>query len=63
MEQPLLQVTVLFNQLAIFVELSTKVTLSNSIPLIIPKPHNTLITKYAHFTTTMSERAPSHHYW
>jgi hypothetical protein len=28
-----------FNQSAIFMKLSTKVTLSNSIPCIIPKPH------------------------
>jgi hypothetical protein len=49
MEQPLLQATVLFNQLAIFMELGTKVTPSNSIPLIIPKPHKILFTKYAAF--------------
>jgi len=49
MEQALLQVTVLFNQLAVFMELSTKVTPSNSIPFMIPKPHKTLITKYAAF--------------
>jgi len=49
MEQALLQVTVHFNQLAIFMELCTKVTPPNSIPFMIPKPHDTLITKYAAF--------------
>jgi len=55
MEQVLLQVTVLFNQLVIFMEFSTKVTPSNFIPFMIPKPQKTLITMYAAFNKVIRD--------